>query len=167
APAISSVLTVERPATKAVTFPLPGFGATSRSHRGPCRRPVPPRYALGQELPDHLSAHIGQAIVAALEAVRQAFVVEAERGQDRGLEVVDVDRVTSDAKAQLVGLAVDVASLQAAAGQEHREAVGIVIAAEERGARGPSFAERRAAELAAEDDQGLVEQTARFQVQDQ
>src|SRR5262249_50248855 len=99
APAISSILTAERPATKAVKFPLPGFGTTLRSNRGPCRRPVSLRFALGQQLPDYLSAHVGQAIVAALEAVRQAFVVEAEQVQDRGLEVVDVDRVASDAKA--------------------------------------------------------------------
>ena len=41
-----------------------------------------------------------------------------------------------------------------------REAVGVVIAAQHVAARGAAFAERRAAELAAPDDQRVVEQAA-------
>ena len=50
--------------------------------------------------------HVGQAVVAALEAVGQLRVVEAEQVQDRGLQVVDVDLVLGDAEAEFVGLAV-------------------------------------------------------------
>ena len=51
-------------------------------------------------------------------------------------------------------------ALDAAAGQEHRVAVGEVVAAEDAAGRGPAFAERGPAELAAPDDQRLVEQAA-------
>ena len=50
--------------------------------------------------------HVGQAEVAAGVAEGEAFVVEAEQVQDRGLQVVDVDRVLDDVEAEVVGLAV-------------------------------------------------------------
>ena len=53
--------------------------------------------------------HVGQAVVAALEAEGQPRVVEAEQVQQRGVQVVDVDRVGGDVEAELVGLAVRVA----------------------------------------------------------
>ena len=80
-----------------------------------------------------LSVHIGQPVVAALEAERQSFVVEAQQVHDRGLQIVDVDFVLDDAEAQFVGLAVVQAGFHAAAGEPHREAIRIVIAAEESG----------------------------------
>ena len=41
----------------------------------------------------HRSVHVGQAEVAAGVAVGELFVVEAQQVQDRGVQVVDVDRV--------------------------------------------------------------------------
>ena len=55
---------------------------------------------------DDLAVHVGQAEVAALEAVGQLGVVEAQQVQDRGVQVVDVDLVLDDVEAELVGLAV-------------------------------------------------------------
>ena len=49
---------------------------------------------------------VGQAEVAAGEAVGERLVVEAEQVQDRGLEIVDVDRVLGDVEAEVVGRAV-------------------------------------------------------------
>jgi hypothetical protein len=43
----------------------------------------------GQHLLHDVAVHVGQAEVAALEAVRQARVVEAEQAQDRRVQVVD------------------------------------------------------------------------------
>ena len=107
--------------------------------------------------------HVGQAEVAALEAVRQLGVVQAQLVQDRRLQVVDVDRVLDHVVADLVGLAVDVARLHAAAGQPHRVGVDVVVAAD----RLAALAHRRAAELAAPDHQRAVEQAAPLQVLDQ
>ena len=47
---------------------------------------------------------VGEAEVAALEAVGQLRVVEAEQVQDRRLQVVDVDLVLDGGEAELVGL---------------------------------------------------------------
>ena len=44
-----------------------------------------------QNLVDDLAVNVRQAEVAALEAIDEPFVVEAEGIEKRGLEVVDVD----------------------------------------------------------------------------
>ena len=49
--------------------------------------------------------HVGEAEVAALEAVGELGVVEAEQVQDGGVEVVDVDLVLDGVEAEFVGLA--------------------------------------------------------------
>ena len=56
---------------------------------------------------DDVAGDVGQAEVAAGVAVGEAFVVEAEQVQDRGLQVVDVDRVLDDVEAEVVGAAVE------------------------------------------------------------
>ena len=42
-----------------------------------------------QQLRHHIPMHVGQAEIAALEAVGELGVVEAEQVQDRGVQVVD------------------------------------------------------------------------------
>ena len=59
---------------------------------------------LRQQLRHDLAVHVGQAEVAALEAVGQLRVVEAEQVQDRRVQVVDVDLVLDRVEAELVGL---------------------------------------------------------------
>jgi hypothetical protein len=41
----------------------------------------------------HVPRHVGEAKIAALESVGEAFVVDAEEVEDGGLDIVDVDRV--------------------------------------------------------------------------
>ena len=97
---------------------------------------------------------VGQAEVAAGVAVGEGLVVEAEEVEDRGVEVVDVDLVLDGLEAELVGGAVDVAALDAAAGQPHGEAVVVVVAAVHLAlvrAGGGQLDGRRPAELAAPD----------------
>ena len=79
------------------------------------------------------------------------------------MQVLDVEPVVDGGAAQLVGLADADAPLDAAAGHPHREAVGVVVAAGPLGVLGG----RLAAELAAPDDQRLVEQAALLQVLEQ
>ena len=62
--------------------------------------------------------NIREPIVAALEAIGEAFVIKAEQVHHGGLEIVYVDFVFSDAETQLVGAAVFKAALHAAAGHE-------------------------------------------------
>ncbi len=111
--------------------------------------------------------HVGQTEVAAGVAVGEAFVVEAEEFQQRGVQVVDVDRVFDRFEAEFVGGSVDVAAAHSAAGQPHREAVMIVVAAVDlAGVRAGlrEFHGRRAPELAAPDDQRLFEQSALLEI---
>jgi hypothetical protein len=66
----------------------------------------------------------GEAVIAALEAIRQPLVVETEQVHHRGLEVVNVNFVLGDAETEFVGAAVVESSLHTAAGHEERVAVG-------------------------------------------
>ena len=47
----------------------------------------------GQHVADHFAAHVGEAEIAPLEPVRQPRVVQSQQVQDRGLQVVRMDRL--------------------------------------------------------------------------
>ena len=102
---------------------------------------------LCQQLRHHIPMHVGQTEIAALEAVGQLGVVEAEQVQDRGVEVVDVDFVRRGVEAELVRLAERGAGLHAAAAQPHRETIRVMVSAVV-----ASLDHRSAAELAPPDD---------------
>ena len=125
----------------------------------------PPTF-LSEYLRHHLAVDVGQPEVASLEAVRQLLVVDAERVQDGGLEVVDRDRVGHHVVAELVGLAEHEPALHAAAGDPHAEVPRMMVAAVVRVGQ-LALAEHRPAELAAPDDERVVEQAALLQVGDQ
>ena len=110
---------------------------------------------------DHLAMHVGEPHVAAAEAVGQPLVIHAQEMQDRRVQVVDLDLVFDGVITVVVGGAVDRAALDSAAGHPHGEAIGVVVAAV-----GP-LGHRGAAELAAPDDQGAIEQAAGLQVGEQ
>src|SRR5262245_48152898 len=83
---------------------------------------------LRHDLPHDLPMHIGQPEVAAAVAEGELLVVEADEVEDGGVEVVDVDAVFDGLVAEFVGGAVDVAALDAAAGEPHGEAEAVVVA---------------------------------------
>ena len=84
----------------------PPRGLRHRPSSSSARRHTECACYLGQQLFDDVAVDVGQPVVAALEAVGQPFVVEAEEVQDGRLQVVDVDCVLGDVEAELVGLAV-------------------------------------------------------------
>ena len=47
---------------------------------------------------DDFAAHVGQAEIAPLEAIRQPRVVEPQQVQDRGLQVVRMDGFSTGAQ---------------------------------------------------------------------
>ena len=49
--------------------------------------------ALGQQFMHDMPMHVGQAVVAALEAIGESFVIGSEQMHDRCLQVVNVDTV--------------------------------------------------------------------------
>ena len=143
---------------------LSGLGDVLRHRRLVCvSSPGPSR----DQLADHIAVDVGQAEIPPGVAEGELLVIEAQQVQHRGVQVVNVDVFSDRMKAEFVGGAVDVAALDAAAGQPHREAVMVVVAAVDlarvRAGRG-QFHRRRAAKFAAPDDQRLVEQAALLQV---
>ena len=111
--------------------------------------------------------HVREAVVATGVMEGELLVIEAEEAQDGGVQVVHVDDVGRRLEAELVGGSMDMAGLHAAAGHPHGEAVVVVVAAVDLaliGARGGQFDGRGAAELAAPDDERLVEQAAALEV---
>ena len=52
---------------------------------------------------DHLAEYVREAVVAPLVLVRQPFVVNAEKMQNRGMEIVDVNAVRGDAVSERIG----------------------------------------------------------------
>src|SRR5262245_37664669 len=64
----------------------------------------------GDQLLHDLAADIGEPKIAALEAVGQARVIEAEQGQQRGVEIIDVNRILHDVPTDLVRLAQDLSA---------------------------------------------------------
>ena len=110
----------------------------------------------------HRAGDVGEAEVAAGVAVGQLLVVDAEQGEHRGVHVVDVHRVFRGVVAVVVGAAVAEATADAAASHPHREAFGVVIAAVV-----GRLGHRRAAKLAAPQQQRVVEQPATLEVREQ
>src|SRR5262249_25772526 len=95
-------------------------------------RPAPPLLiplSSGDDFVQDVAVDVGQTEVAAGIAVGQLGVVEAEQVQDGSVQVVDVDRLFDGLVAELVGCAVDMAALDATAGQPNGEAPVVVIAA--------------------------------------
>src|SRR6266542_4234018 len=82
---------------------------------------------LRQDRLDDVPAHVGQAEVAALEAVDQLRVVDAEQIEHRGVQVVDVDRVLDRGVAELVGGAVGQPAFDPAAGQPEGKTLDVVV----------------------------------------
>ena len=115
----------------------------------------------GDDVMNDVAFDIGQAEVAAGVAVGEAFVIEAEQVQDRGVQVVNVDLVLGRVVAVVVGAAVAQAALHAAAGQPHRKAFGVVVAAVF------AFDDGSAAEFAAPPDQRVIQEAAGLEILEQ
>src|SRR5262249_50997384 len=115
---------------------------------------------LREDVLDDVAVDVGEAEIAAGVAVGQPLVVEPQAVEQGGVQVVDVDLLLDGAEAELVGGPGGQATLDPPAGQPHREAVVVMVPA----AQGGQFGHRGAAELAAPQDQGAVEQPAHLQV---
>ena len=119
-----------------------------------------------QDRLDDRSVDVGQTVVAALELVSQAGVVDAQAVENGGVQVVNVHRVLDNVVTEFVGVAVSDARLDPAAGEPDRETPRMVVAAVIFGGQ-RALAIDRAAEFSAPDDQGVVKQPALLQVGDQ
>ena len=64
--------------------------------------------------------HIRQSEIAFLVAIRQLLVIDPDQVETRGMEIVDVDRVSGDSESEIVGASVGESALHAAAGYRER-----------------------------------------------
>ena len=99
-------------------------------------------------------------------AIRETLMIDAHEVQDGGVQVVHVHGILGDVVAELVGLAIAGAGLAAATGHPHGEAARMVVAPGF-GAVPLALAGDAAAELAAPDDEGVLEQSAPFEILDE
>ena len=72
---------------------------------------------LAENVADDMPADIGQAEITAGIAVGEFFVIKSQEMEHGGVQIVDVHRVFDRAKPKLVRRAVDLASLDSAAGR--------------------------------------------------
>jgi hypothetical protein len=71
---------------------------------------------LRQNLLHDAAMHIRQAELAALEAIGEAFVIDAEAMENRGLEVVDVHGILQGIETEIIGATESHTGLDAASG---------------------------------------------------
>jgi hypothetical protein len=123
-----------------------------------------PNTALTQQLLHHVPMDVGEAKVAALETVGQAFVIKAKQVQEGRVQIVNIDWILLHIPAHLVGFANDLTTLDAAAGKPFGEGVGMMVSAGDGLEIDAVFAEWRAPEFTAPDDDRVIEQPAGLQV---
>ena len=64
--------------------------------------------------------HVGQPVMASLKQKRQPSVLDAQAVQHCGVQIMDMDRVTRDVVAEIIGFAMRQTGFDAAAGQPER-----------------------------------------------
>src|SRR5262244_3996134 len=89
----------------------PATSPPFRRASGPAARAGSPCYpfryeisGLGQERADHSAAHVRQAEIAALKPIRQSRVFEPEEMENRGVKIVDVNRITNNVPPDFIRL---------------------------------------------------------------
>ena len=111
--------------------------------------------------------HVGQAEIAAGVVISQAFVVEPQAMQDRGLQIMHVRGFLDDMEAQIVRRAKCPARFDAPAGKPHRVGLRMMIATEAATERCVRFHHRRAPKLTAPHDERAVKHPALLQISDE
>src|ERR1700738_5275441 len=86
-----------------------------------------PRIRLRQNVPDDVAMDVGQAAVGAVMAEGQAFVIDAQKVQDRGVQIVTIQRLDG-APAPLVAFAGRGAPFDTGAGEPGDGGAAVVIA---------------------------------------
>ena len=108
-----------------------------------------------------VAVDVGEAKVPTLEAGGELGVIEAELVKDGGVEVVNVDLVLDGIEAEFIGLAVVDSALNSTACHPHRKGVGVVVATVV-----STLNHGGAAKFSAEDDEGVIEHAALFEIFD-
>src|SRR5688572_30183863 len=94
------------------------------------------------------------------------LVIDAELMEDGGLEIVNVHGIVDHVVGEIVRLAVGEARLETAPGEPHGETTRMVVAAVI-GRRQLALGVTRTTELAAPNDDGIVQEATLFQISDE
>ena len=70
----------------------------------------------------------GQLLIESLEFERESRMVDPHAMQNRGIQIIDVHRITNNVVAKIIGLAVNVASLDATACQPNTKVARMMVA---------------------------------------
>ena len=62
--------------------------------------------ALRKNVMYDMAMNVGQSKISSLKPVRQSFVIDSQQMHDRGLEVVHVNRILCNVKANRIGFAI-------------------------------------------------------------
>ena len=108
---------------------------------------------------------IRQAEIPALITISQSFVVKPHAVQDRRVDVVNMDRVTHDVIAVIVGLPMHMSWANSAARKPHGITAAVMIAAVV--LLKSSLAINSAAKFPAPDDQSIFQHSSLLQICDQ
>ena len=100
---------------------------------------------------------VSQAELATLESVGQAFVVDAKKMENGGLEVMDMDRVFHGVETKLIGSAITGTRFGPPSSQPGGKGVGVMIPAPSWTVFDVSLNERSPAKFTAPDNQCVVE----------
>ena len=120
-------------------------------------------FELRENLFDEFAMDVGESELAALKAVSEAFVIDAEEMENRSVEIVDVDRVFEDIVAVVVGFSDSDSFFDSSSGHPHAEALGMMIASVVFASQF-SLAVGRASKLAAPDQEGVLQHAALFEI---
>src|SRR5262245_40319535 len=119
------------PSAQSAAFPARGWMIASAT-RGLCQR-IWLRPAMRQLCNQSLNRfdvfHADEPLVQHAVEIAKPVGIEAHLVQDGGVQALDVQRIFYCRRAKLIGSAQSDAALDASAGQPHREAIRVVVAA--------------------------------------
>src|SRR5688572_29522027 len=70
---------------------------------------------------------VGQPKIAALESVDQPFMVDTQAVQQSRVQIVNMNGLVDDVVAEVIGIAVNYASLYASTSEPHREIPRVMV----------------------------------------
>ena len=108
--------------------------------------------------------NVGQTELAALMAISESLVINAEQMHQRRLKIVNVDAVFGHVHAQIIGCTIADAAFDTGAGHPDRKRVGMMVPSPSRSIVQVALNERCPAKFAAPNDQCVFEQTSLLQI---
>ena len=105
--------------------------------------------------------HIGKTAMDAIMVICQLFVMDAKQVQNRGVEVVDGDRVTGNLVTDFIGFTPNTASLDSGSSEPAGKGMLVMIPTQ-RGRAPVALAERGSAELRGPNHQSVFQHAPLF-----